>query len=114
MKTTIGKLRRLIRETLGATATATSPQDPAGFYSYDMERGTDIHGYWYRSPGRPMGGDGDPFRPADAAEYIGMKPPPDDPVDTPGADAASDVEPPDVMPDVAGTDDTTETPEKEV
>lgn len=38
------------------------------------DRGADIHGFWYRSPGRPMGTMGDPFRPEDAAEYIGQKP----------------------------------------
>lgn len=101
----IGTLRRLIRETLGASASGTSPGDAKGFYSYDMERGVDIHGYWYRSPGRAMGGDGDPFRPADAAQFIGMKPPPDDPVNTPGVDAADDVE---SSPDVASAVDDVE------
>lgn len=114
MKISIGRLRLLIRETLGAAASVSDPTDVKGFYPYEIERGTDVHGYWYRSPGRPMGGDGDPFRPADAAEYIGMKPPPDNPVDTPGADAAADVKPTDVMPDVAGSDNTIETTEEEV
>lgn len=114
MKISIGKLRRLIRETLGASASASDPTDVKGFYPYEIERGTDVHGFWYRSPGRSMGSDGDPFRPADAAEYIGMKPPPDDPVNTPGADAAADVKPPDVMTDVAVSDNTTETAEEEV
>ena len=44
-----------------------------GFYPYEIERGVDVHGFWYRSPGRTPGADGDPGRPSDAAEYIGMK-----------------------------------------
>ena len=74
-------LRRYIREMLireygeATGASGTDPTNPEGFYPYEIERGTDVQGYWYRSPGRPMGSDGDPFRPGDAAEYIGMKAP---------------------------------------
>lgn len=71
----LGYIRRLIRETLGAAASGTDPKDAEGFYPYEIERGADIHSFWYRSPGRGMGSDGDPGRPADAAEYIGLKPP---------------------------------------
>ena len=56
-------------------ASGSDPTDVKGFYPYEIERGVDIHSYWYKSPGRSMGGDGDPFRPADASEYIGMKRP---------------------------------------
>ena len=54
----------------GASSTSVD-----GFYPYEIERGTDVHSYWYRSPGRPMGTEGDPFRPEDAAAYIGLKAP---------------------------------------
>lgn len=47
----------------------SSPQDDSDV----EERGADIHGFWYRSPGRPMGTEGDPYRPLDAAEFIGQK-----------------------------------------
>lgn len=79
MKIRLSTLRRIIREELlreyggPAGASGSDPTDVKGFYPYEIERGVDIHGYWYRSPGRSVGSDGDPFRPADAAEYIGMK-----------------------------------------
>jgi hypothetical protein len=57
-----------------AMASGTDPVDVKGFYPYEIERGADIHGYWYRSPGRSMGSDGD-FRPSNALEYIGMSRP---------------------------------------
>jgi len=75
MRIRLGQLRKLIRETLGAGASGSDPTDVKGFYPYEIERGTDIQGFWYRSPGRSMGSDGDPGRPGDAAEYIGFKPP---------------------------------------
>jgi len=87
------ELKRLIRRVLtedempsGAETTSTTK----GFYPYEIERGTDIHGFWYKSPGRAQGTDGDPGRPADAAEYIGLK--------TKGAtpaDASAELAPPD-------------------
>jgi hypothetical protein len=75
MKISILKLRALIREALlespaGPGVTA-NPTDVKGFYPYDLERGVDIHGYWYKSPGDK--GSNDPMRPEDAAEYIGFK-----------------------------------------
>lgn len=79
MKIRLSTLRRIVREELfreygeATGASGSDPTDVKGFYPYEIERGTDIHGYWYRSPGRSVGSDGDPFRPADAAEYIGMK-----------------------------------------
>ena len=73
----LGELRSLIRKCLnegpsGPGVTA-DPTDVKGFYPYEIERGVDIQGFWYRSPGRSAGSDGDPGRPADAAEYIGFK-----------------------------------------
>jgi hypothetical protein len=58
-------------------ASGSDPTDVKGFYPYEIERGVDIHSYWYKSPGRSMGGDGDPFRPSNALEYIGMARPAD-------------------------------------
>ena len=72
-------LRRYIREFIlkeygqATGASGTDPTNPEGFYPYELERGVDIQGFWYKSPGREMGSEGDPYRPADAAEYLGMK-----------------------------------------
>lgn len=79
MKIRFGTLRKLIREALftenpGGPAIAADPTDVKGFYPYDVERGSDIHAFWYKSPGRTMGSDGDPGRPSNALEYIGMSP----------------------------------------
>ena len=77
MKMRLRELRRVIRQALfeGPTGpgVAANPTDVKGFYPYETERGTDIHSFWYRSPGRGMGTDGDPGRPEDAAEYVGFK-----------------------------------------
>jgi len=77
----IGTLRRIIREALmveAGEATGASGVDPTKDPKIPQgdrpDRGTDIHGFWYRSPGRTPGADGDPKRPPDAAEYIGQKP----------------------------------------
>jgi hypothetical protein len=75
MKIRIGELRKLIRSALtegptGPGVTA-NPTDVRGFYPYDLERGADIHGYWYKSPGDK--GSNDPMRPEDPEEYIGFK-----------------------------------------
>ena len=92
MKIQISELRRIIRRALcegpAGPAVTADPTDVKGFYSYDVERGTDIYSFWYKSPGRTTGTDGDPMRPEDAAEYIGFK--------TKGAkpeDAAAEAEP---------------------
>jgi hypothetical protein len=73
----ISELRKIIREMItegpAGPGVAADPTETSGFYPYELERGTDIYGYWYRSPGRSPGSDGDPMRPADAAEYIGFK-----------------------------------------
>jgi hypothetical protein len=39
-----------------------------------VDRGVDIYGYWYKSPGESGGAGVDPMRPEDAEDYIGMKP----------------------------------------
>jgi len=77
IKIRLGELRSLIRKTLdegpsGPGVTA-DPTNKDGFYPYELPRGVDVQSFWYRSPGRSPGGDGDPGRPADAAEYIGFK-----------------------------------------
>ncbi len=77
----IGTIRKVIREALlrefgePTGASGSDPMDAKGFYPYDIERGADIHGFWYMSPGRAVGEDGDPYRTTDAAAYIGMKKP---------------------------------------
>jgi len=77
MKIRISELRRIIRRVLeegpSGPAITANPTDVKGFYPWELERGTDIHGFWYKSPGRAMGTDGDPMRPEDAEEYIGFK-----------------------------------------
>lgn len=80
-------LRRLIREILSEieddevtssdqenveSDVVANNNELGGFYDYDLPRGVDIFSYWYRSPGRPMGSDGDPGRPEDSKKYIGM------------------------------------------
>jgi hypothetical protein len=81
MKTSVGRIRSLIKEILlrefgqATSASGTDPTDPKGFYPYEIDRGIDIHGFWYKSPGRPVGSDGDPYRPEDAAAFLGMKKP---------------------------------------
>jgi hypothetical protein len=68
-------IRSVLMEMGGpAAASGTDPKDAKGFYPYDIERGADIHSFWYRSPGRGMGSDGD-FRPDDPMSYIGMSAP---------------------------------------
>ena len=63
----------LFLESPAGPGVAADPTDVKGFYPYEIDRGVDIQGFWYRSPGRSAGGDGDPGRPSDAAEYIGFK-----------------------------------------
>jgi hypothetical protein len=70
VKTTLGNLKRIIREALD-----DSNVGRGGFYDYEMPRGVDVHAFWYRSPGREVGHDGDPGRPSDAHAYIGMRSP---------------------------------------
>lgn len=54
-----------------------SPAHVGAYTPFDMER--DHTGRstmpWYRSPGLPAGGDGDPGRAADPHAYLGMHPP---------------------------------------
>lgn len=88
-------LRRYVRAALeeaaaGAGVTADPTTGTAGgARDYELERGVDIHGYWYKSPGDK--GSGDPGRPEDPEEYVGFK--------TKGVrpdDAAADLAPPPV------------------
>jgi len=76
----ISELRRIIRQVLSESGLSASGVDPTkldpnsnGFYPYELERGVDIQARWYKSPGATVGGDGDPGRPSDPEEYIGMK-----------------------------------------
>lgn len=75
MKVRLGELRRFIRLTLlegpAGPGVSADPTDVKGFYDYEVERGADIHGYWYKSPGDK--GSSDPMRPEDPEEYIGFK-----------------------------------------
>jgi hypothetical protein len=77
VKLKISELRKLIRQVLLESyggALGIDPQGSAdftGFYPYEIERGVDIYSKWYKSPGESSG---DPGRPADAEEYIGIKP----------------------------------------
>ena len=75
MKIRISELRKLIRRVLAegpsGPAITADPTDVKGFYPYELERGTDIFGYWYKSPGDK--GSSDPMRPEDPEEYIGFK-----------------------------------------
>jgi hypothetical protein len=93
MKIRISELRRLIHKVLsegpsGPSITA-DPTDVKGFYPYELERGTDIFGYWYKSPGDK--GSNDPMRPEDPEEYIGFKTKGATPEDA-AAEAAPEVE----------------------
>ena len=63
----------VIEGAAGPGVTSDPSQRGGGARDYEVERGTDVHGYWYKSPGDK--GSGDPGRPEDPAEYIGMKPP---------------------------------------
>lgn len=72
MRIRISELRRIIRQVLSESPGVTAdPTDVKGFYPYEIERGADIHGYWYKSPGDK--GSNNPGRPEDAEEYIGFK-----------------------------------------
>lgn len=66
-------IRRILREGPAGPAITADPTDVKGFYSYDIDRGNDIHSFWYKSPGRTPGSNGDPGRPEDAEDYIGFK-----------------------------------------
>ena len=64
-------IREFIRNVIREELTAADLQK--GFYPYEIEHGIDIHSFWYKSPGRPAGSDGDPGRPSDAFEFLGFK-----------------------------------------
>ena len=83
-------IRLILQESPSGPGVAADPTDVKGFYPWDVERGTDIHSFWYRSPGREMGTEGDPGRPEDAMSYVGLTPPPDNTVDAPGEEAVDE------------------------
>lgn len=95
MKTTLGRLRAILREALvvenPAGASGSDPtKEPMGAYDYDYDIGMDqwIGGPnagtpWYRAPGKEPGTDGDPYRPEDADVYLGFHAPPDNSTATP-------------------------------
>ena len=67
--------QRSIKQTDSAGPGVTTDPTAAGqpYDNYNIERGVDIHGYWYKSPGdKATGGN---YRPEDPAAYIGMKAP---------------------------------------
>jgi len=68
-------LREFIREALrqgasgpGVTADPTTGTS-GGARDFELERGVDIYGYWYKSPGDKGT---NPGRPDSAEEYLGM------------------------------------------
>lgn len=72
MKTSKG---RLTQGPAGPGVTADPTTGTSGAArDYDLPRGVDIHGYWYRSPGDKATG-GNPGRPDDPAAYIGLTAP---------------------------------------
>jgi len=84
-----------LRQTDSAGPGVTTDPTAAGtpYDNYNVERGVDIYGYWYRSPGdKATGGD---YRPEDPAAYIGMTPPPapSSPADITTAEGEEDGEP---------------------
>lgn len=74
VKIKISELRKKIRKIILEEPSITNdPTDKKSFYDYEIERGTDVHSFWSLSPGRSQGTEGDPFRPEDPKEYIGLK-----------------------------------------
>ena len=77
----------------GPTPEPGTPPNNPGFYApFDMVRDhtgseDNYRSFWYRSPGRPAGGDGDPFRGEDPYAQLGFHPPkgPEDPTASPPA-----------------------------
>lgn len=65
-------VRAALQEGPAGPGVTADPTTGGGPYDYEIERGTDVHGYWYRSPGDK--GSGDPGRPEDPEEYVGTKP----------------------------------------
>lgn len=65
-------VREVLHEGPAGPGVTADPTDVKGFYPYEVERGADITGYWYMSPGDK--GSSDPKRPEDPLDYLGMKP----------------------------------------
>ena len=75
------EIRRFLLQEYPAGAGMVDPtKPPTGFYTdFDMKRdhhdGDDIHGFWYASPGRTPGADGDPKRGSDPYVQLGFHSP---------------------------------------
>lgn len=82
------EIKRYLMQEYPAGAGMVDPiEPPKGFYSdYDAERDhgspEQIQGMWYATPGRPMGTEGDPFRPEDPASTLKMHNAESDPTTT--------------------------------
>ena len=88
------ELRKFFLQEGPAGASGTDPREPGAAYGgFDMARDHgDAEGLsspWYRSPGRPAGEDGDPYRGPDPYAQLGFHPPKagaDPTASPPGAD----------------------------
>ncbi len=74
------ELKKFFMQEGPAGASGSDPREPRGSYStFDMARDHgDAEGLsspWYKSPGRPAGEDGDPYRSADPYSQLGFHPP---------------------------------------
>lgn len=90
-------LRQYFLQEDPAAASGSDPRDAVGAYSdFDMERdhmGTnDLSSTWYKSPGRPAGTAGDPYRGEDPNAQLGFHPPraQDDPTTAPPSTVGMD------------------------
>jgi len=94
------ELKRFFLQEGPAGASGSDPREPKGAYSaFDMDRDHGdvdrLSSPWYKSPGRPAGEDGDPFRGPDPYSQLGFHPPKAgaDPVASPpGADGEQGVQ----------------------
>jgi len=110
-------IKRFMLQEYPAGAGMVDPIDPMGFYSKpdpDRDLRTDIHGYWYKSPARAPGSEGDPYRSDDPWAQLGFHVRADDPTASPPGATSPDEEPDtdetrDVTPEESlETDDTRE------
>ena len=74
------EIRQYILQEGPPGAGMVDPIGAKGFYSdFDMEKdhgtGEDLSATWYKSPGRPQGTEGDPFRGEDPHAQLGFHPP---------------------------------------
>lgn len=93
------ELRSFFLQEGPAGASGSDPREPRGAYSaFDMARdhgdAEALSSPWYKSPGRPAGQDGDPYRAADPFTQLGFHPPKacnDPTASPPGADGEDGV-----------------------